>query len=37
MANVVVGQEAPDFTLKDETNQEVTLSSLRGNPGGQGL
>ena len=32
MANVVVGQEAPDFTLKDETNQEVTLSSLRGNP-----
>ena len=32
MANVVVGQEAPDFTLKDETNQEVTLSSLRGKP-----
>jgi peroxiredoxin len=32
MANVAVGQEAPDFTLKDEMNQEVTLSSLRGKP-----
>lgn len=27
-----VGQEAPDFTLKDEQNQEVTLSTLRGKP-----
>jgi mycoredoxin-dependent peroxiredoxin len=25
-----VGQEAPDFTLRDENGQEVTLSSLRG-------
>ncbi|MGH3613321.1 MAG: peroxiredoxin [Pseudonocardia sp.] len=25
-----VGTEAPDFTLKDQNNQEVTLSSLRG-------
>ena len=25
-----VGQEAPDFTLRDEDGQEVTLSSLRG-------
>ena len=32
MANVVVGQEAPDFTLRDENNQEVALSSLRGTP-----
>lgn len=32
MANVTVGQEAPDFTLKNENNQEVTLSSLRGKP-----
>lgn len=32
MANVEVGQEAPDFTLRDEGNQEVTLSALRGNP-----
>lgn len=32
MANVAVGQEAPDFTLKNENNQEVTLSSLRGKP-----
>ena len=27
---VEVGQEAPDFTLRDETGQEVPLSSLRG-------
>ena len=27
---VEVGQEAPDFTLRDENGQEVTLSSLRG-------
>jgi peroxiredoxin len=32
MANVEVGQEAPDFTLKDENLQDVTLSKLRGNP-----
>jgi mycoredoxin-dependent peroxiredoxin len=25
-----VGTEAPDFTLKDQNNQEVTLSSFRG-------
>ena len=27
-----VGQEAPDFTLVDETNAPVTLSDLRGTP-----
>ena len=27
---VEVGQEAPDFTLRDENGQDVTLSSLRG-------
>jgi peroxiredoxin (alkyl hydroperoxide reductase subunit C) len=27
-----VGQEAPDFTLKNEANQDVTLSALRGKP-----
>ncbi len=32
MANVAVGQEAPDFALRDEKLQEVTLSSLRGTP-----
>ena len=32
MANVQVGQEAPEFTLRDENNQEVKLSSLRGSP-----
>ena len=32
MADVQVGQEAPDFTLRDEANQEVTLSALRGQP-----
>lgn len=32
MASVSVGQEAPDFTLRDENNQEVKLSSLRGSP-----
>ena len=32
MASVRVGQEAPDFTLRDETNREVTLSALRGAP-----
>ncbi|GEL18179.1 peroxiredoxin [Pseudonocardia asaccharolytica] len=28
-----VGAEAPDFTLKDQNNQEVTLSSFRGRKG----
>ena len=32
MASVSVGQEAPDFTLRNESNQEVTLLSLRGAP-----
>lgn len=32
MADVEVGQEAPDFSLRDENLQEVTLSSLRGSP-----
>ncbi|MDZ4277934.1 MAG: redoxin domain-containing protein, partial [Dehalococcoidia bacterium] len=32
MANISVGQEAPDFTLREENNQEVTLSALRGAP-----
>jgi peroxiredoxin (alkyl hydroperoxide reductase subunit C) len=32
MADVQVGQEAPEFTLKDETNKDVTLSGLRGTP-----
>lgn len=32
MADVAVGQEAPDFTARDENNQEVKLSSLRGSP-----
>ncbi|MCC7268803.1 MAG: redoxin domain-containing protein [Caulobacteraceae bacterium] len=26
------GQDAPDFTLRDETNSEVSLSGLRGQP-----
>ncbi len=28
---VAVGQEAPDFTLKDQDGNDVTLSSFRGN------
>ena len=32
MASVAVGQDAPDFTLKDDSNQEVKLSSFRGKP-----
>jgi peroxiredoxin len=32
MANVSVGQEAPDFTARDENNKEVKLSELRGSP-----
>ncbi|MFA7248246.1 MAG: peroxiredoxin [Dehalococcoidia bacterium] len=27
-----VGQQAPDFTLVDEANEQVTLSALRGSP-----
>ncbi|MEX2235931.1 MAG: redoxin domain-containing protein [Dehalococcoidia bacterium] len=27
-----IGQPAPDFTLRDENNQEVKLSELRGSP-----
>lgn len=32
MANVSVGDTAPDFKLRDENNQEVALSGLRGTP-----
>ena len=32
MASVEVGQEAPDFTAKNENNESVTLSALRGQP-----
>jgi len=32
MANVKVGDTAPDFTLKNQDDKEVTLSSLRGKP-----
>jgi peroxiredoxin len=32
MANVSVGQEAPDFTARDENNKEIKLSELRGSP-----
>src|SRR4029079_16838735 len=32
MASVSVGQEAPDFTLKNESNQDVKLSDRRGKP-----
>ncbi|TDD61844.1 peroxiredoxin [Actinomadura darangshiensis] len=28
-----IGTEAPDFTLKDQNNQDVTLSSFRGDRG----
>lgn len=27
-----VGQQAPDFTLVDENNEQVTLSALKGSP-----
>jgi len=30
MAEIAVGQPAPDFTLKDENNQDVHLADLRG-------
>lgn len=29
---IKVGDEAPDFTLRDENNQQVKLSDLRGQP-----
>ena len=32
MASVTVGQQAPDFTLRNEDNQEVSLSAQRGAP-----
>lgn len=32
MASVSVGQEAPNFSLRDETNQVVKLSELQGSP-----
>ncbi len=32
MADVVVGQEAPDFTARNENMESVTLSELRGKP-----
>ncbi len=32
MAAIGVGQEAPDFTLRDENNQDVHLRDLRGGP-----
>jgi peroxiredoxin len=32
VANVSVGEEAPDFELRDEANQQVRLSELRGTP-----
>jgi peroxiredoxin len=32
MANVHVGDTAPDFTLKNQDNEDVTLSTLRGKP-----
>ncbi|MCU1380973.1 MAG: hypothetical protein JWN29_3956, partial [Acidimicrobiales bacterium] len=28
--SVEIGQEAPDFTLKSQTGEEVTLSQFRG-------
>lgn len=31
-AEVRIGQEAPDFTLRDENGQEVHLKDLRGTP-----
>lgn len=32
MANVKVGDTAPDFTLKNQDNADVTLAALRGRP-----
>ena len=32
MATIEVGREAPDFTLRDQTRTEHTLSSYRGEP-----
>jgi len=30
MSSIAVGQQAPDFTLHDQNNEEFTLSSFRG-------
>jgi peroxiredoxin (alkyl hydroperoxide reductase subunit C) len=30
MSEIAVGDEAPDFTLRDQNNEEVTLSAFRG-------
>ncbi len=32
VGDIQVGQEAPDFTLRDENNQQVRLQDLRGSP-----
>jgi peroxiredoxin (alkyl hydroperoxide reductase subunit C) len=32
VANVHVGEQAPDFTLRNQDNVDVTLSQLRGRP-----
>lgn len=32
MAAVAIGQEAPNFTLRDQDNEQVELASLRGAP-----
>ena len=32
MATVNIGEQAPDFTLKNQDNEDVTLSALRGKP-----
>jgi peroxiredoxin len=32
MVAISIGQEAPDFTLRDENGQDVSLSALRGSP-----
>ncbi|MBI2862816.1 MAG: redoxin domain-containing protein [Chloroflexi bacterium] len=32
MAEIAIGQEAPDFTLRDETNTPAHLSDFRGQP-----
>jgi len=30
VTDIAVGQQAPDFTLRDQNNEEVTLSAFRG-------
>ena len=32
MAEVTIGQEAPDFTLRDENGKDVHLADMRGQP-----